>query len=84
MIADEMDSPTPENMFYKFKILRPIPSKDIKEMLSNPETYLKERGDTFDIDGLMFYHQDLIYTARETPLVNWVPVSDFLSLANAL
>ncbi|KAI9314022.1 hypothetical protein BX666DRAFT_488577 [Dichotomocladium elegans] len=70
LVVDEMDPSTSTNSFYKFKHLRPIPAEDVKQMLQHPSEYLQARGDNFNIDGLMFYHRELLYTEGETPLLS--------------
>jgi snurportin-1 len=76
----ELDTPTNENQFYKIVPVTPIATTETKTVCSDPETYLKALGCTYDIDGLLFYHRQAHYNGGATPLVGWVPRDDVASI----
>ncbi|KAI7860258.1 hypothetical protein BDC45DRAFT_494004, partial [Circinella umbellata] len=72
-VESEMDTRTTENMFYKFKALRPIPMTEFTSVSQNPQKYMNEQGYDFKLDGILFYHRETRYIEGSTPLVIWVP-----------
>ncbi|KAI8387991.1 uncharacterized protein BYT42DRAFT_558536 [Radiomyces spectabilis] len=81
---DEMDTPTSENRFYRFKALAPVPPSELNQILVGPKQYVQQQGFDYEIDGLLFYHRQTQYINGSTPLVCWVPLADFDSLRSHL
>ncbi|KAI9269136.1 hypothetical protein BDA99DRAFT_503650 [Phascolomyces articulosus] len=78
-VESEMDTRTNENMFYKFKILRPIPMSEFNHVCDGAQKYMKNQGYDFKLDGILFYHRETRYIEGSTPLVVWVPGDDNLN-----
>ncbi|KAG1054375.1 hypothetical protein G6F43_003610 [Rhizopus delemar] len=71
---NELDLPNSENRFYKFVPLQAISTTEVSSIAKNPEQYLNEtQQNTYEIDGLLFYHKQAHYIGGSTPLVCWVP-----------
>ncbi|KAI8143537.1 hypothetical protein BJV82DRAFT_96340 [Fennellomyces sp. T-0311] len=79
-VESEMDARTGENMFYKFKPLRPMPTTELGAVARGPERSMREQGYDFALDGMLLYHRETGYIEKSTPLVCWVPLKDLPDL----
>ncbi|KAI9490470.1 hypothetical protein BDB00DRAFT_931258 [Zychaea mexicana] len=81
-VENEMDARTTDNMFYKFKALRPMPMTELNTIAADPPKYMGEQGYDFKLDGLLFYHRATRYIEGSTPLVVWVPCDNLHQLSS--
>lgn len=72
--SNDFNTANSENRYYKFTPLKFTPTSEVSVIASNPERYLNGiQQNTYEIDGLLFYHKQAHYVGGSTPLVCWVP-----------